>query len=176
MSTEQLLGLFTGVIFGFLMQKARVLRYEKQVGALLFKDMTIFKFMLSAIIVGMFGIMALYDLELITLSHKSMNMGGVLLGGALFGIGWAVMGFCPGTSVGAIGEGRWHAIFGALGMVVGAGLYAEMYPFLKTTVLSWADFGKIGLPETLGVSHWIVASVLTALFVWLFRWFEKRGL
>ena len=59
MSTEQLLGLFTGVIFGFLMQKARVLRYEKQIGALLFKDMTIFKFMLSAITVGMFGILAL---------------------------------------------------------------------------------------------------------------------
>ena len=176
MSTEQLLGLFTGVIFGFLMQKARVLRYEKQVGALLFKDMTIFKFMLSAIIVGMFGIMVLHDLELITLSHKSMNIGGVLLGGALFGIGWAVMGFCPATSVGAIGEGRWHAIFGALGMVVGAGLYAEMYPFLKATVLSWADFGKIGLPEALGVSHWIVASVLAALFVWLFRWFERKGL
>lgn len=176
MSTEQLLGLFTGVIFGFLMQKARVLRYEKQVGALLFKDMTIFKFMLSAIIVGMFGIMFLHDLELITLSHKSMNIGGVLLGGALFGIGWAVMGFCPGTSVGAIGEGRWHAIFGAFGMLVGAGLYAEMYPFLKATVLSWADFGKIGLPEALGVSHWIVASVLAALFVWLFRWFEKKGL
>ncbi len=176
MSTEQILGLCTGVIFGFLMQKARVVRYEKQVGALLFKDMTIFKFMLSAIIVGMFGIMALHDLELITLSHKSMNVGGVLLGGALFGIGWAVMGFCPGTSVGAIGEGRWHAIFGALGMLVGAGLYAEMYPFLKTTVLSWADFGKLGLPETLGVNHWIVASVLAVLFVWLFRWFERKGL
>ena len=176
MSTEQLLGLFTGVIFGFLMQKARVLRYEKQVGALLFKDMTIFKFMLSAIIVGMFGIMVLHDLELITLSHKSMNIGGVLLGGALFGIGWAVMGFCPATSVGAIGEGRWHAIFGALGMVVGAGLYAEMYPFLKATVLSWADFGKIGLPEALGLSHWFVASMLAALFVWLFRWFERKGL
>jgi len=100
----------------------------------------------------------------------------VLLGGALFGIGWAVMGFCPATSVGAIGEGRWHAIFGALGMVVGAGLYAEMYPFLKVTVLSWADLGKIGLPEALGLSHWIVASVLAALFVWLFRWFERKGL
>ena len=158
------------------MQKARVLRYEKQVGALLFKDMTIFKFMLSAIIVGMFGILALHDLDVITLSHKSMNMGGVLLGGALFGVGWAVMGFCPGTSVGAIGEGRWHAIFGALGMVVGAGIYAEMYPFFKATVLSWADFGKIGLPEALGLSHWIVASVLAASFVWLFRWFERRGL
>lgn len=176
MSTEQLLGLFTGVIFGFLLQKARVLRYEKQVGALVFKDMTIFKFMLSAIIVGMFGIMALYDFELITLSHKSMNVGGVLLGGAMFGIGWAIMGFCPGTSVGAIGEGRWHAIFGALGMVVGAAIYAELYPFFKATVLSWADFGKIGLPEVFGVSHWIVASVLAILFISLFRWFERRGL
>ena len=176
MSTEQLLGLFTGVIFGFLLQKARVLRYEKQVGALVFKDMTIFKFMLSAIIVGMFGIMALYDLELITLSHKSMNVGGVLLGGAMFGIGWAIMGFCPGTSVGAIGEGRWHAIFGALGMVVGAAIYAELYPFFKATVLSWVDFGKIGLPEVFGVSHWIVASVLAILFISLFRWFERRGL
>jgi uncharacterized membrane protein YedE/YeeE len=176
MSTEQLLGLFTGVIFGFLMQKARVLRYEKQIGALLFKDMTIFKFMLSAIIVGMFGIMALYDLGVITLSHKPMNMGGVLLGGALFGIGWAVMGFCPGTSVGAAGEGRWHAIFGALGMVVGAGLYAEMYPFYKVTVLSWGDFGKIGLPDALGVNHWIITAVLAILFVWLFRWFERKGL
>jgi hypothetical protein len=86
------------------------------------------------------------------------------------------MGFCPGTSVGAFDEGRWHAIFGALGMLVGAGLYAEMYPFLKATVLSWADFGKIGLPEALGVSHWIVASVLAVLFVWLFRWFERKGL
>jgi len=132
--------------------------------------------MLSAIIVGMFGIMALYDLELITLSHKSMNVGGVLLGGAMFGIGWAIMGFCPGTSVGAIGEGRWHAIFGALGMVVGAAIYAELYPFFKATVLSWADFGKIGLPEIFGVSHWIVASVLAILFISLFRWFERRGL
>jgi len=176
MSTEQLLGICTGIIFGFLLQKARVLRYEKQIGALLFKDMTIFKFMLSAIIVGMFGIMALVDLNLITLSHKSMNMGGVILGGALFGIGWAVMGFCPGTSIGAIGEGRWHAIFGVLGMVVGAGLYAEMYPFYKVTVLSWGDFGKIDLPEALAVNHWVIASVLAVLFIWLFRMFERKGL
>lgn len=176
MSTEQLLGICTGIIFGFLLQKARVLRYEKQIGALLFKDMTIFKFMLSAIIVGMFGIMALVDLNLITLSHKSMNMGGVILGGALFGIGWAVMGFCPGTSIGAIGEGRWHAIFGVLGMVVGAGLYTEMYPFYKVTVLSWGDFGKIGLPEALAVNHWVIASVLAVLFIWLFRMFERKGL
>ena len=176
MSIDQLLGLATGVIFGFLLQKGRVLRYEKQVSALLLKDMTIFKFMLSAIVVGMFGVLALHDVGLITLNHKAMNVGGVLLGGALFGTGWAVMGYCPGTSVGAMGEGRWPAIFGVIGMVVGAGMYAEMYPFFKSTVLAWSDLGKVGLPEVLGVNHWIVAMVFALMTLGLFRWFEKKGL
>lgn len=59
MSIDQTLGLVTGIAFGFLLQKGRVLRFGKQVGAMLFKDMTIFKFMLSAIVVGMFGILIL---------------------------------------------------------------------------------------------------------------------
>ena len=45
MSTEQILGLITGLAFGFLLQRGRILRYDKQVGAMLFKDMAIFKFM-----------------------------------------------------------------------------------------------------------------------------------
>ena len=49
-------GLLTGIFFGFLLQKARVVRYDKQIGALRFQDMTIVKFMLSAIIVGMVGV------------------------------------------------------------------------------------------------------------------------
>lgn len=176
MSIEQILGLVTGLAFGFFLQKGRVLRYDKQVSAMLFKDMTILKFMLSAIIVGMFGILAMNDLEIIKLSHKAMNVGGVVIGGALFGIGWAVMGYCPGTSVGAIGEGRWHAIFGVIGMIAGAAVYAELFPFFKSTVLTWADFGKIGLPEALGVNHWVVAVIFTIITIAMFRWFEKKGI
>jgi len=150
--TELWLGLVTGVLFGALLQQGRVLRYEKQVGAMLLQDMTIFKFMLSAILVGMVGIQILSSLEIITLSHKAMNLGAVLLGGALFGCGWAVMGFCPGTAIGALGEGRWHALFAIVGMLTGAALYAELYPFFKATVLAWQNFGKIGLTEALGIS------------------------
>ncbi len=95
MSIDQILGLVTGVVFGFLMQKGRVIRFEKQVGALLIKDMTIFKFMLSSILVGMVGIFILSDMGIITFSHKPMNVGAVVIGAILFGIGWAVMGFCP---------------------------------------------------------------------------------
>ena len=176
MSIEQILGLVTGLAFGFFLQKGRVLRYDKQVSAMLFTDMTILKFMLSAIIVGMFGILAMNDLEIIKLSHKAMNVGGVVVGGALFGIGWAVMGFCPGTSVGAVGEGRWHAIFGVIGMIAGAAVYAELFPFFKSTVLTWADFGKIGLPEALGMNHWVVAVIFTIITIAMFRWFEKKGI
>lgn len=176
MGTDQILGLVTGIAFGFLLQKGRVLRFEKQVGAMLLKDMTILKFMLSAIIVGMVGVALLSSLGIITMSHKPMNVGAILVGGALFGAGWAIMGYCPGTSVGALGEGRWHAIFAIAGMVAGAAVYAELYPFFKTTVLSWADFGKIGLPEALGVSPWIVIAVFIVVVLALFRWFESKGL
>jgi len=176
MSIDQWLGLITGVLFGFLLQKGRVLRFEKQVGALLLKDMTIVKFMFSAILVGMVGITLLSDAGIVTLSHKSMNLGAVLLGGALFGVGWAVMGFCPGTSVGALGEGRWHALFAITGMVAGAALYAELYPFFSSTVIAWKDFGKIGLPEVLGVSPWVIIVLLWTGVISLFFWFEKKGL
>ena len=176
MGTDQILGLVTGIAFGFLLQKGRVLRFEKQVGAMLLKDMTILKFMLSAIIVGMVGVALLSSMGIITMSHKPMNVGAILVGGALSGAGWAIMGYCPGTSVGALGEGRWHAIFAIAGMVAGAAVYAELYPFFKTTVLSWADFGKIGLPEALGVSPWIVIAVFIVMVLALFRWFESKGL
>lgn len=174
MNTEQLLGLVTGALFGFLLQKGRVLRFEKQVGALLLSDMTVFKFMFSAIAVGMVALLALSTAGFVSLSHKPMNVGAVLLGGALFGGGWAIMGFCPGTSLGALGEGRWHAAFAIAGMVCGAALYAEVHPALRGTVLSWADFGKIGLPEVTGLSPWTVAALLLALTGALFTWFEKR--
>lgn len=176
MSTEQLLGLVTGAAFGFLLQKGRVLRFDKQVGAMLLNDMTIFKFMLSAILVGMVGILALSEMEIINLSHKSMNVGAIIIGGALFGAGWAVMGFCPGTSLGALGEGRWHAIFAIAGMVTGAAIYAELYPFFKESILAWHDFGKIGLPETLGVSPLLVVIAFWIVVPLVFVWFEKKGL
>ncbi|SHO52572.1 YeeE/YedE thiosulfate transporter family protein [Desulfopila aestuarii] len=176
MSTEQLLGLVTGVVFGFLLQKGRVLRFDKQINAMLLKDMTIFKFMLSSILVGMVGILLLSDLEIIQLSHKPMNVGAIVIGGALFGIGWAIMGFCPGTSIGALGEGRWHAVFAILGMIVGAAIYAELFPFFKSTVLSWKDFGKIGLPEVIDVSHWIIVPIFWSGILALFFWFEKKRL
>jgi len=171
-----LYGLATGILFGFLLQKARVLRYDKQLGALRLADMTIVKFMLSTVLVAMVGTYLLKDFGLVKLSIKTTLLGAVILGGLIFGIGWGLLGYCPGTSAGALGEGRWDAIWGILGMLVGAGLYGEAYPGLKETVLTWGNLGKIALPQVLGVSHWIVIPVFLAGGLVLFRWFEKKGL
>jgi hypothetical protein len=61
-------------------------------------------------------------------------------------------------------------------MVAGAALYAELYPFFKSTVLAWKEFGKIGLPEALGVSPWVIIPFFWAGTTFLFFWFEKKGL
>jgi uncharacterized protein len=171
--SDQLLGLLTGLFFGALLQQGRVLRFEKQVGAMLLKDMTILKFMLSAIVVGMIGINLLVSLGTVSPSIKTTILGANLIGGVLFGIGWAVMGFCPGTSVGAIAEGRWHAIWAVLGMITGAAIFAEAYPWLQQTVLTWGNLGKITLPGVLGVTPWLLIPIVGAGFILLLRWFEK---
>lgn len=169
-------GLITGILFGFLLQKARVLRYDKQLGALRLMDMTIVKFMVSSILVGMVGVYLLQDLGLAKLSLKTTVLGGNILGGLIFGLGWGMLGYCPGTSAGALGEGRWDALWGILGMLAGAALYAEAYPFLKGTVLAWGNLGKITIPQILGVGHWVVIPIFVVGGIVLFWWFERKGL
>jgi uncharacterized membrane protein YedE/YeeE len=169
-------GLVTGILFGFLMQRAHVIRYDKQVGAMRLLDMTIFKFMLSAIIVGMIGIYLLKDFGFITLSVKSTSLGANIIGGIIFGIGWAILGYCPGTAAGAVGEGRWDALIGIIGMMIGAALYAEVYPAIKSTILAWGSYGKITLADILGLNHWIMIAILTVIYIGLFYLFEKNKL
>ena len=171
-----ILGLITGIVFGFLLQKGRVVRYDKQIGALRFLDMTIVKFMMSAIVVGMVGIYLLTDLHIIEFDIKGVSIGGNLIGGLLFGIGWGLLGYCPGTQLGAIGEGRWDAVWGVLGMLGGAMLFAEIYSFLKKTVLTWGDFGEITLPQILHVNHWIVIPIVILAIFGVFVWIEKNDL
>jgi hypothetical protein len=169
-------GLVTGIFFGFFLQKGRVLRYDKQLGALRLMDMTIVKFMLSTVLIAMVGIYLLKDLGLVKLSVKSTNLGGNIIGGLLFGAGWGLLGYCPGTSAGALGEGRWDALWGIIGMLVGAAVFAEVYPAVKTSILTWGKLGKITLPQVLGVNHWVIVPLFVIGALVLFRWFENKGL
>lgn len=170
---ELILGVVTGFIFGFLLQKGEVLRFEKQVGFLLLKDMTIIKFMFSAILTGMIGLYFLNNAGIIDFKIKATVYGAQIVGGLLFGIGWAILGYCPGTSIGALGEGRFGVIWGIFGMIFGAGLYAHCYSFFKDNILSYGVMGKVTLPEFLDMSAFPVISFFVVFGLFLFIVFEK---
>lgn len=88
-------GLIIGITFGFLLQKGRVIRYDRQIGALLLMDITIIKFMLSAVLVGMVGIYLLKDIGLVELRILPTIPGGNIIGGIFFGLDWGTPGYCP---------------------------------------------------------------------------------
>jgi hypothetical protein len=171
------LGLITGVAFGFLLQKGQVTKFRTIVGQFLLRDFTVLKVMLTAVVVGGIGIYAMRDLELASLHVKPLVLGGVILGGLIFGVGMTLLGYCPGTGVAAVAEGSRHAVFGVLGMLAGAAVYAEVAPLMKTTVLQIGDFGKITLADATGLSPWVFLTALavgaTLLFATIERW--QRG-
>ena len=172
-----ILGLITGIFFGFFLQKGQALRYDRQLGMLRLKDFTILKLMVSAILVGMVGVYFFVDMEWGKLSIKSTVLSANILGGLIFGLGWGMLGYCHGTAVGATGEGRWDAFWGGiLGMLVGAGIFAEVYTFIKDTILKWGDIGKITIPKALGINHWIVIVLIWGMMVAFLLTLEKKRL
>ncbi len=169
------LGLMAGIFFGFFLQKGQALKYDKQVGMLRLKDFTILKLMLSAILVGMVGIHFFLDLGIAKLNIKPTVLGANIIGGLVFGLGWGMLGYCPGTAVGATGEGRWDAFWGGiLGMLAGAGIFAEVYAPLRDTLLTWGDFGKLSIPKVIGINHWIVILVVCIVFISMLIGLEKK--
>ncbi len=171
-------GVLTGLVFGFLLQKAHVTRYSVILGQFLFTDFTVLKVMLTAIVTGGIGIYAMYGIGWIPhLQIKTAAMAAVTLGGLIFGVGMALLGYCPGTDVAAAGEGSRHALYGFLGMVVGAALYSETMPYFKDTLLKAFDYGKISFADVTHLSPWIfiagLAMLSAGIFLLIERW-EKR--
>ena len=176
MEMELIEGLVIGIIFGFFLQRARVDKYDVQVGAMLLEDMTIFKFMLPAIIVAIVGIYTMYEFNMVELDVKPTILGVNILGGIIFGIGWAIFGLCPGTAGGALGEGSWDALFGIAGMFVGAALFAQFFPAINIYLMNLGDYGRVTVPQILDVSHWLVAGIFISIALSMLVFFEKKGL
>jgi hypothetical protein len=161
-------GLATGLVFGFLLQRGGVTRYRVIVGQFLMKDHTVLKTMLTAVVVGAIGVWAMHLFGGVSLHVKSATVLANVAGGALFGFGMALLGYCPGTGVAALGDGSRHALFGVLGMLAGAAAYAEIHPLLKDNVLSVWNYGKITFPAATGLSPWLFIAALSLIAAALF--------
>lgn len=155
-----LLGLATGVVFGFLLQKGHVSKFRVIVGQFLLRDWTVVRIMGTAVVVGGIGVYAMHAAGWVELHIKPMLLAGVVAGGILFGIGMALFGYCPGTGVTAAGEGRRDAMVGVVGMLCGAGVYVAVYPWLHAAVERAGNWGKLTLPEWTGTTPWLWLGLL----------------
>ncbi|MFO7609503.1 MAG: YeeE/YedE thiosulfate transporter family protein [Candidatus Krumholzibacteriia bacterium] len=170
-------GLAFGIVFGFLLQKGGATKYDVIVGQLLLTDFTVLKIMLSAVVTGMIGIYALKAFGWVELYPKSGSAGMNIIGGLIFGVGFAVLGYCPGTIAGAIGNGALDALVGGLaGILLGSGLFAALYPRLSEGILKKGDFGDLTLPRLFKANDWVIVIPAAALILGALYWLERAGM
>jgi len=175
--TQLFIGFLIGIGFGFLLQKGGVTQYNVIMQQLLLEDFTVVKIMLTAVLTGMIGVHLLRSLGFAQLHPKPGSLGASVIGGLVFGIGFGLLGYCPGTVAGAFAQGALDALLGGIvGILIGAGLFAALYPKLEKHILHKGDFGSKTFPELLKVNSWIVVAAASAMIVGLLIWIESAGL
>ncbi|HKJ65922.1 MAG TPA: YeeE/YedE thiosulfate transporter family protein, partial [Desulfopila sp.] len=135
------------------------------------------KVILTAIVTGMIGIYAMREAGWVQLHKKSGSLGTTLPGPLLFGVGFALLGYCPGTSVGAVGHGALDALIGGvIGIMIGAALYAAVYPKLEKNVLHVGEFGDKTFIDLLGIENvWLVIVPVALIMVGFLFGLERMG-
>ncbi|MFW5810815.1 MAG: YeeE/YedE thiosulfate transporter family protein [Thermodesulfobacteriota bacterium] len=165
------LGLIMGILFGFFLQRGQATRYDIILGQMLLRDFTVMKIMMTAAVVGMIGIYTMRRKGMAQLHPKEGAVGSTVIGSLIFGSGMAILGYCPGTTLGAVGQGSMDALAGGLpGMLVGAIIYSSLYPSLSEKILQKGDFGKATFPDYFKVTPLVAIggfymTIITVFFV-----------
>ena len=94
MTLNYIVALVLGVLFGFSLNKAGLTRYNKIVNVFRFTDLSVLKFMMTALVVAMIGLYSLRGLGLITFPNiPGTYIAGNLVGGLIFGVWMALAGY-----------------------------------------------------------------------------------
>lgn len=162
-----LLGLVLGAAFGAVLQLSGASSHTKITNALRLKDMTIMKVILTAIGVGLIGVHLLDAQGLANIKVKDLYLPGVVVAGAIFGIGFAVTGYCPGTALAAAAEGKPDAWAAVLGGLLGALVFAFMFPDLETVLMAFGRYGPVTIQGFFGLPGLVLALPLGVCCLWL---------
>ncbi len=122
--------------------------------------MAVVKVMFTAIVTAMVGLFALSAAGILDLGElylEPTNLAAQALGGLVFGAGFIVGGYCPGTSIAAIATGRKDAMMFALGMLAGVYAYAELTPGIEGWIKATAQ-GEMTLPSVTGAADGVVRA------------------
>lgn len=162
-----LLGLLLGVVFGAALQLSGASSHTKITQALRLKDLTIIKLILTAIGIGLIGVHLLDLLGSAHMKIKDLYLPGMVVAGCLFGVGFAVTGYCPGTALAAAAEGKLDAWAAVLGGLCGALVFAIMFPGLEAFLFSFGRYGPMTIHESLGIQGILLALPMGGLLLWL---------
>ena len=162
-----------GAVFGVLLHRGGVANYNVIVNQFRFRDFTVLKIMMTAIIVGGLGVLALNSAGLANYHIKAANMLGIVIGAAIFGVGMVLYGYCPGTAIAAAASGSIHAGVGLAGLLVGGTLYAFSFPWIAKHILPVGALGKVRLPDVSGVPALVWFAALIAIALTVFALIER---
>ena len=164
-----------GLFFGLSLERGGLGDPHKLTGVFYLRDFTVPKFMFTTIVVACTGLYLLSDLHLLDMDRVWIVptfFWPQLVGGALFGVGYVISGYCPGTAVVGFASGRLDALVTIFGIGAGSLLFAILFPYLEGFYLS-SNMGAATLPGLAGVNHWVVIVPLVAFAGGMFFAMEK---
>lgn len=175
-----LIGLATGIVFGFALEKSRVFEPGVIVGQMQLRNFLMLKIFLAAVITGLVVLAVMNGMFGVKLSLKPLLFKADIIGGLILGVGIALAGACPGTTAAQIGAGYRDAIFVLLGGIAGALTYG--YFDVPITAFFAEKGEKIGFDQLLGMPFWMAAialALLLAAILWGLEswqsWREETG-
>jgi uncharacterized membrane protein YedE/YeeE len=167
--------LVLGLFFGFFLERGGLGNPHRLTGVFYLTDFAVPKAMFTAILVAATGLCLLSDLKLLDMSRVWIIptfLWPQLAGGALFGLGYLVSGYCPGTAAAGLASGRLDALVTMIGIGAGTLLFAAIFPFVEGFYKS-SDLGQTTLPVMTGLNHWVLIAILYALAGAMFYAMER---
>jgi len=157
--------LILGFLFGAILQYASLNKYNVISGLAIRENFAVAKAIALAIGIGAILLNIGIELGFASYHVKPFVLGGILIGGLIFGSGMAILGYCPGTLAISAGEGSLDAVIGIFGGLLGGVFYTLVLPFIQP--LLGPDFGKISLNSLLGTGSlfFIVLFIIGGIFV-----------
>jgi hypothetical protein len=154
--------LVIGLFFGFFLERGGMGNPHKLTGVFYRTDFAVPKMMFSAILVAATGLCVLSDLKVLDMSRVWIIptfLWPQLVGGALFGLGFLVSGYCPGTALAGLASGRLDALVTMVGIGSGTLLFSALYPWIEGFYKT-SDMGTATLPELLQMNHWALLALV----------------
>ncbi len=142
--------LLFGFLFGALLQSARLNRFDTISGMAMLQNFKVAKAIALAIGVGVILLNIEIGLGFASYHIKPFLLGGIVLGGFIFGAGMAILGYCPGTVMVSAGEGSLDALVGILGGLAGGLVYTLILPSISPIL--GPNIGTYSLFTALGTS------------------------